>query len=292
MRKSVLITDLDNTLFDWVEIWYSSFSAMFQKIVEKTGFDREELKAEIRIVHQKHGTSEYAFLLEEVPSLVEFANGRKVEDVFGDAIYAFRKARKSALRLYPSIKDTLEAIKASGCCIVGYTESMAFYAGYRVRNLGLDGMIDYLFSPEDHDLPQNLTREEIRRYPVHQYKFTKTIQKHTPKGELKPNPHILQEIIAMIGRPKKACVYVGDSLHKDIAMAKNAGVDHAWAQYGLAQNRPEYQLLREVTHWTDEEVQREKNSKQQDIDPEHVLKKEFAEILQIFKFEGDQNAAE
>jgi hypothetical protein len=27
-KKTALITDLDNTLFDWADLWYRSFSAM------------------------------------------------------------------------------------------------------------------------------------------------------------------------------------------------------------------------------------------------------------------------
>ena len=32
--KKLLITDLDNTLYDWVSFYAQSFSAMFDKLVE------------------------------------------------------------------------------------------------------------------------------------------------------------------------------------------------------------------------------------------------------------------
>ncbi len=51
MTKSVLITDLDNTLFDWVEIWYQSFSAMLNTILKVTGIEEDKIKNEIRTVH-------------------------------------------------------------------------------------------------------------------------------------------------------------------------------------------------------------------------------------------------
>ena len=70
-HKSVLITDLDNTLFDWVHLWHSCFSAMFEKIIEISGVPETVLKSEIKTVHQMHGTSEYSFLVEELPSLLE-----------------------------------------------------------------------------------------------------------------------------------------------------------------------------------------------------------------------------
>ena len=68
-RASVLITDLDNTLFDWVNIRYRSFSAMLRVLVEESGVPQERLEEEIRRVHQRHKTSEYVPLIQELPSL-------------------------------------------------------------------------------------------------------------------------------------------------------------------------------------------------------------------------------
>ncbi len=259
---------------------------MLKSVVDQTKIDEELLKTEIRTVHQLHGTSEYAFLLEEVPSLQKYADGKPITTAFADAIDSFRQARQEALVLYPGVLETLALLKSRGCTVIGYTESMAFYSAYRVRKLELDGLIDYLFSPEDHALPADISRADIRKYPTEHYAFKKTDHRHTPKGELKPNPHILQEIIRSVHTPAHKCVYVGDSLHKDIAMAKDAGIDHAWAKYGKAQDRPEYQLLREVTHWTDADVQREKEIHERNMVPDHTLENGFKEILDLYDFDG------
>ena len=81
-------------------------------------------------------------------------------------------------------------------------------------------------------------------------------------------------------------MYLGDSLFKDIAMANDAGVTSVLAKYGVAQHREEYQLLREVTHWTDADVQREKEVVQRTgIVANYVLESSFDEILSIFDFE-------
>jgi FMN phosphatase YigB (HAD superfamily) len=63
--KKVLITDLDNTLFDWVDLWYVCFDPMLKKIAEIVDIDVELLKPRIKAIHKRHGTSVYAFLLEE-----------------------------------------------------------------------------------------------------------------------------------------------------------------------------------------------------------------------------------
>src|SRR5690349_5217643 len=52
---SLLVTDLDNTLWDWFAIWYASFSALLEGIVRISGISQEELEPEIRKVHQRRG---------------------------------------------------------------------------------------------------------------------------------------------------------------------------------------------------------------------------------------------
>ena len=67
-KVSVLITDLDNTLYDWFEVWYQSFRAMLTRLVKDSGVPEEALITEIKEIHERHGTSEYLMLLTELPS--------------------------------------------------------------------------------------------------------------------------------------------------------------------------------------------------------------------------------
>lgn len=54
--KTALITDVDNTLFDWVDIWYKSFTAMMGKVVDISGISANQLYPSISKVHQRYGT--------------------------------------------------------------------------------------------------------------------------------------------------------------------------------------------------------------------------------------------
>ena len=42
-RITTVILDLDNTLFDWVDVWYKSFSAMLEELAKASGVDRDVL---------------------------------------------------------------------------------------------------------------------------------------------------------------------------------------------------------------------------------------------------------
>ena len=287
MRRqvSVLITDLDNTLFDWVDAWYRSFSAMLRVLVDQSGIPQDALEREIREIHRRHGTSEYAFLLEELlSSLQEQHPNADIAGLQEPAIQAYRQARDEHLALYPTVSDTLRTIKAQGSVIVGYTESMAFYTGYRLRGLGLDGLIDYLYSPPDHDLPKGQSAEHTPTRSA-TCEVQSTIHRHTPKGAIKPNAAILGSIIHELGATPSKVVYVGDSLMKDIAMANQVGVFSALAKYGEAQNRQEYELLRRVSYWTDEDIAREKEIIfRSTVEPTAYLHRSLAELLMKFEF--------
>jgi phosphoglycolate phosphatase len=281
--KKALITDADNTLFDWVDIWYRSFKAMLNKIEAITGIPEEDLYSQISRVYQRHGTSEYAFLLEEIPILRE-RYGTRVAEKLAPAIDAFRAARRDAMCLYPGVMSSLKMLKAHGIITVAYTESMSFYVNYRFRKLALDTVIDYLYSPPDHPLPYE-DINELRKYPRESYLLKRTIHRHTPQGEKKPNPHILLCILSDIGvRPDEA-VYIGDHPKKDVAMAQQAGVLDILASYGAAQHREQYELLRKVTHWSRAEVEDEKAVLSGLIVSPTVVVRRFDQVLRQFELE-------
>jgi phosphoglycolate phosphatase len=282
--KKLLILDFDNTLFDWVTLWHRCFIAMTDEVTRISGIPLSEIQDEIRAVHRTHETSEYAFLLEEVPTIQQYLNGRRAIDVFEPAIAAFRRQRRKLLKLYPTVADTLLTVKGCGARIAIYTESLAYYSFYRVKRLGLDGVVDTIYTPPDHAVPEHLKLEQQRFYNESFYSFRHTSHLHTPRGEVKPNPDLLLQIIADFGVEAAEAVYVGDSRHKDVAMAQDAGVDYAWAEYGEWQESDAYDLLRAVTHWTDEDVERERKVRQRKVDADVVLPNNLGEILSFFSF--------
>jgi phosphoglycolate phosphatase-like HAD superfamily hydrolase len=280
----LLITDLDNTLFDWLGVWHAAFSAMLARLSADSGVPEDVLVDEFREVHQEHGTVEYAFSIEELPSLRRRTPAADLLDKYAGAIQAFREARREQLHLYPGVESTLRFLRKTGCGIAAYTESLAFYSAYRIRRLDLDLLLDLVYSPADHDLPPGRSRESLRRYPADHYELRGTQHHHTPSGERKPNPDILLSIVRELGADPESTLYVGDSLVKDVMMAHDAGVIDAWAAYGYSPDRREYELLRRVTHWSKEDVEREITLSRRAVRPTYVLERSFSELLDLFDF--------
>lgn len=286
---AVLVTDLDNTLWDWFAIWHAGFSALVDALVVHSGIERTTLEAEIRVVHQANGTSEYApeLLLPLLPSL----RGDDDRDVllqrYDDAIHAYHSARKAAVTLYPHVLQTLTQVHDTGCLVVAYTESQAFVTTQRILRLELDGVIDHLYSPPDHELPPEVSLGNLRRYGDDRYELKRTKCSNTPAGERKPSPAVLKSILADVGAPASSTAYVGDSRMKDVAMAQAVGVRDVWAKYGEVETHPGYPLLRRVSHWPDEDVEQEQRIAAEDsIKPTYVLPKGFYELTDHFVFRG------
>lgn len=285
LRKTVLITDLDNTLYDWFKIWYESFNSMLEKVIEISGIEKNVLLEEIKAIHQKHGTAEYAFLLQDIPSLQKlYGDKDKILREMDSAIHAYNSARKQNLKLYDTVEDTLKELKKRGVIIVGYTESKSYYSAYRMKRLMLDKYMDILYSPPDHEIPEGEGKNT-------KFDFELTVHRHTPEGELKPNPKLLLDIVNGIGADPEECVYIGDSEMKDISMAKKAGIADVYAAYGNGHfnngDEGPYNLLRAVTFWTEEVVERERRIKEEnagEITPTFSVD-QFSEILDLFNFE-------
>lgn len=285
-RKTVsaLITDLDNTLFDWLASWHHAFSRLLDDLVRVSGIPAEALLPEIKALHQEHGTSEYAFLVHQLPCLRLRARGAE-PDLAGEyrsVIEAYGRARQERLALFPGVMDTLLTLKRCGVLLVVYTESLARYSVDRLRFLGLDGVVDMLYAPPDHGSPAGRTAP---CEPVANGGLERTSHRVTPRGKTKPNPALLLSILDELGVDKDRAVYVGDSLSRDIGMAQAAGVTDVHASYGMVPGRGEaYKLLRAVSHWSGSEALAEALATPEIIPPSFTLTHELGEILQLFDF--------
>lgn len=277
---NLIVTDLDDTLWNWFAAWHASFSALIKTLSRQTGIPEGELLDEAKAVHQLRGTSEYSFLVDEMPSLVKRAYPQKPSEVFGEALHAQNSARLRTTRLYPGVKDALVELARRNIPVVAYTESQAFWTLWRMKKLHLDGLIKTIYSSKDHDFPEGLEPADVRTLPDEAYTLLHTNFEHTPKGELKPSPRILEEIISNEHSTPEQTVYIGDSLMKDVTMALDVGATAAHAAYGVHQNGTDYDLLRRVTHWTDADVRREQEVNERPaVSPDISLTLSFAEIL-------------
>jgi FMN phosphatase YigB (HAD superfamily) len=275
---TTVICDFDNTLFNWFDQWFNSFSKLVDKL-EQLGLNKEQLLVNIRTVNKVHGTSEYHNLLHELDLDKELGNQK--EDIIKELNLFYLQQKQINLKLYPDVLDTLRILKEIGCKIIIYTESRPLYSNKRIIQLRLDGIVDVIFSPEHHvDVEPSVLENNCKLKSTEHFSL--------PKQDFKPNPKTLTDIINYFGSSKDEVIYIGDSKMKDIQMANQAGVTSVWAKYGCDISYEEYSLLKQVSHWTDEDIAKEEEIKRNSIGehliPKYTLNDSFQEVLNFFEF--------
>jgi FMN phosphatase YigB (HAD superfamily) len=273
---ALLVTDLDNTLYDWVGSFVPAFYAMAEKAAAILDLDIDTLLDDLRAVHQRHGSSEHPFALLEAASVTARLPGLSRDErakVLDAAFHRFNSVRKERLVLYDGVTATLEALAERGVPIVAYTDARIPNSLYRVNRLGLDHLIEHLYAP-------------AARFPDRVDAPTRqTLLKVLPEGDKKPNPRTLRDICRDLGVPPERTLYIGDSLSRDIFMAASAGVRSAWARYGTVVEPGLWEKLVRVTHWTETDVTDEAKLKAEaaSVRPDATLD-HFGDLLARFEF--------
>lgn len=286
-----VITDLDDTVWDWFKMWHNSFEPYIKSISKECKIDLDILKSDFKKLHNKYYTSESSFAYRELDCLSE-KHIKIIEKEKKDSksvIHSYYSNKKHELKMYGSVLDTLEKLKKKGVLVIGYTESNAFFTKYRLKHLQLDGLFDCIYTPIGAGMPESITRYYKEQY--WEPKFTKI--RHLSIYDKKPNKEILEIILKDFSLKKDETIYIGDKLDRDIQMAIDVGVSSVYAQYGDESASQNYELLKEVTHWSDDDVKREiefnNKFKLKTISPNFTLEKSYSEIFNHFDFASNEN---
>jgi FMN phosphatase YigB (HAD superfamily) len=279
---SVVITDVDNTLYDWFRMWHTSFEMLIRLLTERTGLPQETLIAEMKLLHRKYGTSECGIFIEELPSIRQNLEGRSSD--LTDVIESYRQIQNAHVFLYPTVLDTLLELKKIGCKLAAYSESLHHFIAHRIKALGLDGVLDYVYSPEDPGIQPTISRSMSHISGFGPCQLSHTVQRYTAIGARKPSPVVLQQIMSDIPVQTDRVIYIGDGLMTDIKMAQDTGIIDVWAKYGEHRSRPEYDALRRLSHWTKAQIEAERQTYELlSVRPTHCLEV-FADVLNLFTF--------
>ncbi len=268
--KRLLITDLDDTLYNWLDFFIPAFRKMLDKVVDITGISKEQLMIEYREKHQLYGSVEYPYVTLELPSILKKYRGKTKEYIQGElqeAFHRFNSVRKENLVLFSGVEETLKRLQEKGIVIIGYTESSQENGYYRLKKLGIDKYFKYVYSSKStYNVP--VLNEKVKILETK-----------------KPDSRALIKICSEEGIDRESVVYIGDSLTKDMYMAILAGVTSVWANYEKEPN-DYYKTLVEISSWTEADFGRERELKaiweKGKYRPDYEVKS-FKELLDIFE---------
>lgn len=237
----LLITDLDDTLYSWIEFFVPAFYEMLEELSLILHKPQQLLIQEYKKVHQEKGSVEYPYatlLLPSVKSAYPSATKEELIATLNPAFHKFNSYRKHHLKLYPRVGETLKAITSHNVKVVGYTDSAEENGFYRLKVLGIADYFQTVYvSDSQFDRPKNLPSSK------------KTVIVHGKK----PNPNLIRDICRRENVAAHETLYLGDSMTKDIYMAKLADVTAVLCQYPCdTKKRKElYSKLVAISNWTD-----------------------------------------
>ncbi len=124
-RYRAVVTDLDNTLYPWVDFIVPSLEAMVASLVGTTGLPRIRIVQALKAVYSKYESNEYPFAIQESglfePYQADFDSFEAL--VVRPAREAFRAARVKYLHPYPGVPQTLDALRRARLKVIGLTDA-------------------------------------------------------------------------------------------------------------------------------------------------------------------------
>ena len=232
-RYRAVVTDLDNTLYPWVDYIIPSLEAMVASLVATTGLPRVRIVQALKAVYSKYESNEYPFAIQESgifePYEADFDSFNAL--VLRPAREAFRWARDKYLRPYPGVRETLDALRARGLKVVGLTDAPRNAAALRLKHLKLDAHFDALYTLPGYPLPENVDPEIRRKEEAGHYRSKMPVVELPHEAE-KPSSAGLERILEDFGLSGREVLYVGDNVKKDMPVAEACGASGVWAEYG------------------------------------------------------------
>jgi FMN phosphatase YigB (HAD superfamily) len=286
----LVVTDMDNTLYSWVDYIVPAVEAMVEQVCHATGFPRIRVVQSLKAVYAKYESNEYPYALQESSIFDEFPDFASFDKlVIEPARSAFAMARKKYLRPYKTVMETLEALKQRNLPVVALTDAPKNRAEYRARFMGLDRLLDGIYTLPGFRFPKHkgealiaphiLSKDERGEYraacPVVEL----------PRQAEKPSTVGLLRICKDQGVDPTEVLVVGDSLHKDLGVARAVGATGCWAEYGTYVSREYRERLdivsaAAITRRHAASVLEVGSVRDAEPEPEHSLSN-FAQVLKV-----------
>jgi len=230
----LIVTDLDNTLYSWVDYIVPSLDAMVDSLCRTTGFPRIRVVQALKEVYERYESNEYPFAIQESNLFEAYRSDFDSFDnlVITPAREAFQAARRKYLQPYPGVVEALTTLKAQGIPVVALTDAPRNPAERRVRKMGLDEHLAAVYTLPAFPFPETGINKEIRERQSGGGIKLKCPVVELPKDHEKPDPRGLLRICRDFDVVPGDVAVVGDSRVKDMALARLLGALDCWAEYG------------------------------------------------------------
>ncbi len=260
----LLVMDIDNTVFDWVDYYVNAFGGLLSTVADTIKVPYATLAAQAKEVFAAHGSIEYPFAVQELPAVNEHYGDdidRMLSECVDPSRVVFKALAVKHMVLYPGVAETLQQIRTAfrGMPIVALTDAPRYVAMWKLNKLGILPMFDAVYGLSDPRLP---TSAKLGRVKVDARILLKHLQQNDfgftgkirilPDDYEKPGVRGLKTVLMDFDQDEPATkrqqvLWLGDNLRKDIGLGVRLGVKTAWAKYGANIPPPLLQKLHEFS---------------------------------------------
>jgi phosphoglycolate phosphatase len=241
-----LITDVDNTLFDFGLYAEAGLRAVLPVASQLLALSREQVVAELRHAYRVFNSIEIPYAYELMPSLASRTPDDRHAISQGLATTFWSGASKS-MRAYDGVVPTMSYLWRNGTAIVAVSDAPMWEVWRKLRRLRLlrfvagivaVGALKRRTGPvlRHHDVPEYRSPYRSRS------RFYRTLK----DDDRKPSPQAYRYVLEEVTLPSDRVTVVGDSPLKDLMPARELGLAAYWARYGERQRHLEL-LLQSVT---------------------------------------------
>jgi len=218
----LVVMDFDDTLYDWIGHFMPAFDAMIRTAAPLLDITEEELRKQLKTIHEFYGNTEQPFaLLETMAAQQHFGTMGRDEQrcALAPAFAAFDKVRAEKLKLYSDVEPTLTRLGEEGIPVVGYSAASTVNIAKRVKMLGLAPYFTCIYaSPFTGKAFPGSWLSPSEKIPV--------VELNRPK----PDPDAVCRITDDMNVTPTTTLFVGDSVATDIAPAIAGGAQAALIQ--------------------------------------------------------------
>lgn len=193
-----IVFDLDNTLTDFMRMKEDAITAAIDGMIDAgLRLPREAVRARIDAIYQEQGL-EYQKVFDQ---LLESELGKIDPKILASGIVAYRRARESALVLYPHVQMTLLELTKRGIRLGVVSDAPQAQVWLRLCSLSLQHVFDAVVTFDD-------------------------------TGERKPSPAPFRKLLGHLGVDPHEALMIGDWAERDVVGAKSLGMKTVFARYG------------------------------------------------------------
>ena len=193
-----IVFDLDNTLVDFMKMKAAAVEAAIEGMID-AGLElpRESVRERIDAIYKQQGL-EYQRVFDE---LLQDELGEIDPKILASGIVAYRRARGSAMVLYPHVQMTLLELAKRGIRLGVVSDAPRAQVWLRLCDLALQHTFDAVVTFDD-------------------------------TGARKPSPEPFREVLNRLGAIPAEAMMIGDWAERDVVGGRSLGMTTVFARYG------------------------------------------------------------